>query len=82
MLGIPAIRKPLFNLTDGSISPGVSDNAIYEFSKKAVANGLDIFRVFDSLNYFGMSSSARFMDDTYSLQRMSVLILFLHNFDY
>ncbi|GAA5925807.1 hypothetical protein JCM10213_008889 [Rhodosporidiobolus nylandii] len=27
------------------------DNAIYEFSKKAVENGLDIFRVFDSLNY-------------------------------
>jgi len=26
------------------------DNAIYEFSKKAVENGLDIFRVFDSLN--------------------------------
>lgn len=29
------------------------DNAIYEFSKKAVENGLDIFRVFDSLNYIG-----------------------------
>ncbi|KAL1712306.1 carbamoyl-phosphate synthase L chain, ATP binding domain-containing protein [Schizophyllum commune] len=28
------------------------DNAIYDFSKKAVQNGLDIFRVFDSLNYF------------------------------
>ncbi|KIJ32096.1 hypothetical protein M422DRAFT_214108 [Sphaerobolus stellatus SS14] len=27
------------------------DNAIYDFSKKAVENGLDIFRVFDSLNY-------------------------------
>ncbi|KDQ19172.1 hypothetical protein BOTBODRAFT_28656 [Botryobasidium botryosum FD-172 SS1] len=27
------------------------DNAIYDFSKKAVQNGLDIFRVFDSLNY-------------------------------
>ncbi|PWN37948.1 putative pyruvate carboxylase [Meira miltonrushii] len=26
------------------------DNVIYEFSKKAVENGLDIFRVFDSLN--------------------------------
>ncbi|CEH18494.1 pyruvate carboxylase [Ceraceosorus bombacis] len=26
------------------------DNLIYEFSKKAVENGLDIFRVFDSLN--------------------------------
>jgi pyruvate carboxylase len=31
-----------------------SDNAIYDFSKKAVENGLDIFRVFDSLNYIGM----------------------------
>ncbi|KAG6919542.1 hypothetical protein DXG01_005132, partial [Tephrocybe rancida] len=30
------------------------DNAIYDFSKKAVENGLDIFRVFDSLNYIGM----------------------------
>ncbi|CEL61825.1 pyruvate carboxylase subunit A [Rhizoctonia solani AG-1 IB] len=28
------------------------DNAIYEFSRKAVESGLDIFRVFDSLNYF------------------------------
>jgi len=28
------------------------DNAIYEFSKKAVECGLDIFRIFDSLNYF------------------------------
>ncbi|GAA5994978.1 pyruvate carboxylase [Rhodotorula paludigena] len=27
------------------------DNAIYEFSRRAVENGLDIFRVFDSLNY-------------------------------
>lgn len=27
------------------------DNAIYEFSARAVENGLDIFRVFDSLNY-------------------------------
>ena len=27
------------------------DNAIYDFCKKAVENGLDIFRVFDSLNY-------------------------------
>lgn len=31
----------------------LSDNAIYDFSKKAVENGLDIFRVFDSLNYMG-----------------------------
>ena len=40
------------------ISPGRSsllfrDNAIYDFCKKAVENGLDIFRVFDSLNYIG-----------------------------
>ena len=28
-----------------------SDNAIYDFSRKAVENGLDIFRVFDALNY-------------------------------
>ncbi|KAM0756393.1 pyruvate carboxylase [Meredithblackwellia eburnea MCA 4105] len=27
------------------------DNSIYEFSARAVENGLDIFRVFDSLNY-------------------------------
>ncbi|KIK48122.1 hypothetical protein CY34DRAFT_20961 [Suillus luteus UH-Slu-Lm8-n1] len=33
------------------------DNAIYDFSKKAVENGLDIFRVFDSLNYFGESDT-------------------------
>lgn len=32
-----------------------SDNAIYDFSKKAVENGLDIFRVFDALNYIGAS---------------------------
>ncbi|KLO19030.1 pyruvate carboxylase [Schizopora paradoxa] len=35
------------------------DNAIYDFSKKAVENGLDIFRVFDSLNYFGIWSQLR-----------------------
>ena len=34
----------------------ISDNAIYDFSRKAVENGLDIFRVFDSLNYIGMYS--------------------------
>ena len=32
----------------------ISDNAIYDFSRKAVENGLDIFRVFDSLNYIGV----------------------------
>ena len=37
----------------------ISDNAIYDFSKKAVENGLDIFRVFDSLNYIGKSHVAR-----------------------
>jgi hypothetical protein len=36
-----------------TIDDYLSDNAIYDFSKKAVENGLDIFRVFDSLNYFG-----------------------------
>ncbi|KAF5383530.1 hypothetical protein D9615_003694 [Tricholomella constricta] len=35
------------------------DNAIYDFSKKAVENGLDIFRVFDSLNYIENASSMR-----------------------
>jgi hypothetical protein len=34
----------------------VRDNAIYDFCKKSVENGLDIFRVFDSLNYIGKSS--------------------------
>ena len=34
-----------------SLSTPNSDNAIYDFSRKAVENGLDIFRVFDSLNY-------------------------------
>lgn len=34
-----------------------SDNAIYDFCKKAVENGLDIFRVFDSLNYIGVWSN-------------------------
>lgn len=33
----------------------VRDNAIYDFCKKSVENGLDIFRVFDSLNYIGES---------------------------
>jgi pyruvate carboxylase len=44
------IRQLFINLTV------LRDNAIYDFSKKAVENGLDIFRVFDSLNYFGMNS--------------------------
>ena len=61
----------------------VSDNAIYEFSRKAVENGLDIFRVFDSLNYFG--KWAELWNGTYSdpslreckegLNRRSVSIL-------
>ncbi|KAJ7180422.1 pyruvate carboxylase [Mycena filopes] len=48
---------PLQALVRGANGVGYTsypDNAIYEFSKKAVENGLDIFRVFDSLNYFGM----------------------------
>ncbi|KAJ7635998.1 pyruvate carboxylase [Mycena polygramma] len=47
---------PLQALVRGANGVGYTsypDNAIYEFSKKAVENGLDIFRVFDSLNYFG-----------------------------
>ncbi|EJT46240.1 hypothetical protein A1Q1_05197 [Trichosporon asahii var. asahii CBS 2479] len=46
---------PLQALVRGANAVGYTsypDNAIYEFSKKAVENGLDIFRVFDSLNYF------------------------------
>ncbi|OAV97047.1 pyruvate carboxylase [Puccinia triticina 1-1 BBBD Race 1] len=45
---------PLQALIRGANAVGYTsypDNAIYEFSKKAVENGLDIFRVFDSLNY-------------------------------
>ena len=37
-----------------------SDNAIYDLSKKAVENGLDIFRVFDSLNYIGKNNVLKF----------------------
>jgi hypothetical protein len=37
------------------------DNAIYDFSKKAVENGLDIFRVFDALNYIGQSGVCAIM---------------------
>lgn len=39
----------------GRSSPLIRDNAIYDFCKKSVENGLDIFRVFDSLNYIGMT---------------------------
>ncbi|TFY72302.1 hypothetical protein EVG20_g701 [Dentipellis fragilis] len=45
---------PLQALVRGANGVGYTsypDNAIYDFSKKAVENGLDIFRVFDSLNY-------------------------------
>ncbi|CAH7686900.1 pyruvate carboxylase [Phakopsora pachyrhizi] len=45
---------PLQALIRGANAVGYTsypDNAIYEFSKRAVENGLDIFRVFDSLNY-------------------------------
>ncbi|SPO22663.1 probable pyruvate carboxylase [Ustilago trichophora] len=44
---------PLQALVRGANAVGYTaypDNAIYEFSKKAVECGLDIFRVFDSLN--------------------------------
>jgi pyruvate carboxylase len=46
---------PLQALVRGANAVGYTsypDNAIYEFSRKAVEAGLDIFRVFDSLNYF------------------------------
>jgi len=45
---------PLQALVRGANGVGYTsypDNVIYDFSKKAVENGLDIFRVFDSLNY-------------------------------
>ncbi|KAM0789369.1 hypothetical protein ACM66B_000199 [Microbotryomycetes sp. NB124-2] len=45
---------PLQALVRGANAVGYTsypDNAIYEFSARAVENGLDIFRVFDSLNY-------------------------------
>ncbi|KXN89374.1 Pyruvate carboxylase [Leucoagaricus sp. SymC.cos] len=58
-----ALRKLVPNIPFQALVRGANgvgytsypDNAIYNFSKKAVENGLDIFRVFDSLNYFGMS---------------------------
>jgi pyruvate carboxylase len=50
----PATRECTQFIVDGNhIYHRARDNAIYDFSKKAVENGLDIFRVFDSLNYFG-----------------------------
>lgn len=52
VLDIPVIRKFL-EIFAAPPHSRRSDNAIYDFSKKAVENGLDIFRVFDSLNYFG-----------------------------
>ncbi|KAI5481431.1 pyruvate carboxylase [Pseudohyphozyma bogoriensis] len=45
---------PLQALVRGANAVGytaVPDNVVYEFSARAVENGLDIFRVFDSLNY-------------------------------
>ena len=55
-----ALRKLVPNIPFQAIVRGANgvgytsylDNAIYDFSTKAVENGLDIFRVFDSLNYF------------------------------
>lgn len=52
-LATPAIRKDDI-ISWGRSSPLIRDNAIYDFCKKSVENGLDIFRVFDSLNYIGM----------------------------
>ncbi|KAF8623925.1 hypothetical protein AX17_007253 [Amanita inopinata Kibby_2008] len=54
-----ALRKLVPNIPFQALVRGANgvgytsypDNAIYDFSKKAVENGLDIFRVFDSLNY-------------------------------
>ncbi|RDB20875.1 Pyruvate carboxylase [Hypsizygus marmoreus] len=51
---------PLQALVRGANGVGYTsypDNAIYDFSKKAVENGLDIFRVFDSLNYIDNASA-------------------------
>jgi len=56
---LKAMRKlvpniPLSALVRGANAVGYTsypDNTIYEFSRKAVECGLDIFRVFDSLNY-------------------------------
>lgn len=56
-LDIPAIRKFLEAFAT-PVHFRCSDNVIYDFSKKAVENGLDIFRVFDSLNYFGKCTSS------------------------
>lgn len=48
----PVIRRSITLLLYFDIVNAIfSDNAIYDFSKRAVENGLDIFRVFDSLNY-------------------------------
>ncbi|KAF8329461.1 pyruvate carboxylase [Cantharellus anzutake] len=55
-----ALRKLVPNIPFQALIRGANavgytsypDNAIYDFSKKAVDNGLDIFRIFDALNYF------------------------------
>jgi len=52
VLGTLATRESYASSCASRSDPLFSDNAIYDFSKKAVENGLDIFRVFDSLNYF------------------------------
>ncbi|KAG8874072.1 pyruvate carboxylase [Tulasnella sp. 331] len=64
-----ALRKlvpniPFQALVRGANAVGYTsypDNAIYDFSKKAVENGLDIFRVFDSLNYIDLIAPAENM---------------------
>ena len=43
--------QALFRGANGVGYTSYPDNAIYDLCKKAVENGLDIFRVFDSLNY-------------------------------
>ena len=48
-----SVGDPLKFVPPAIVDTRSRDNAIYDFSKKAVENGLDIFRVFDSLNYFG-----------------------------
>jgi pyruvate carboxylase len=54
VLVIPVIRRRFaFHVECVVLNIVLRDNAIYDFSKKAVENGLDIFRVFDSLNYIG-----------------------------
>ncbi|KAG8988380.1 pyruvate carboxylase [Tulasnella sp. 427] len=64
-----ALRKLVPNIPFQALFRGANavgytsypDNVIYDFCKKAVENGLDIFRVFDSLNYIAPLSFAENM---------------------